>query len=145
MQHRIASPIILLVSRFITPYIMLYGFYVIFHGHYGPGGGFQGGAILAAAVLLIRIVNDPEVYEIHFKSSFGIPFGAAGVLIFFGIGFIAMVLGGNFLDYSYLPLVGLTQADVRSTGILLIEIGVAFAVMAILVSLYDNLLGEENV
>lgn len=145
MQHRIASPIILLVSRFITPYIMLYGFYVIFHGHYSPGGGFQGGAILAAAVLLIRIVNDPELYEIHFKSSLGIPLGAVGVLIFFGIGFITMILGGNFLDYSYLPLVGLSQADVRSTGILLIEIGIAFAVMAILVSLYDNLLGDENV
>jgi len=138
------SPIILLLSRVISPYIMLFGLYVIFHGHYSPGGGFQGGAMLAASILLIRIAVEEKVYEMQFKKSFDIPLGALGVLIFFGVGLIAMVLGGNFLDYHFLPMSWLEPADIRSMGILLIEIGVGLAVMTILVAIYDNLLEDED-
>jgi len=123
---------------------MLFGLYVIFHGHYSPGGGFQGGAMLAASILLIRIAVEEKVYEMQFKKSFDIPLGALGVLIFFGVGLIAMVLGGNFLDYHFLPMSWLEPADIRSMGILLIEIGVGLAVMTILVAIYDNLLEDED-
>jgi len=138
------SPIILLLSRVISPYIMLFGLYVIFHGHYSPGGGFQGGTMLAASILLIRIAMEEKVYEMQFKKSFDIPLGALGVLIFFGVGLITMFLGGNFLDYHYLPMNWLTPADIRSMGILFIEIGVGLAVMTILVAIYDNLLEDED-
>ena len=144
MNYRSDSPIILIVSRLLAPYIMLFGFYVIFHGHYSPGGGFQGGAIIAASIILIRIANDPEVDEMHFKKSLGIPLGSAGVLVFFGMGFLALFFGFNFLDYSYLKITGLTPASIRSLGILVVEIGVGIAVTAILVSLFDNLLGETD-
>jgi multicomponent Na+:H+ antiporter subunit B len=144
MNYKSDSPIILIISRILAPYIMLFGFYVIFHGHYSPGGGFQGGAIIAAALILIRIANDPEVDELHFKKSLGIPLGAVGVFIFFGTGFLAMFAGLNFLDYNFIQFSGLSAADARSYGILLIEIGVGVAVTSILVSLFDNLLGETG-
>ncbi|MFO7445892.1 MAG: MnhB domain-containing protein [Ignavibacteriaceae bacterium] len=142
MNYKSDSPIILIVSRIIAPYIMLFGLYVIFHGHYSPGGGFQGGAIIAASFILIRITNDPEVDEQHFMKSLGIPLGSVGVIIFFAAGFLAMLFNLNFLDYSYLTFTGLSPADARSIGILIIEIGVGIAVTAILVSLFDSLLGE---
>jgi multicomponent Na+:H+ antiporter subunit B len=142
VNYRSNSPIILIISRILAPYIMLFGFYVIFHGHYSPGGGFQGGAIIAASIILIRIANDPSVDELHFKKSLTIPLGSVGVLIFFGIGLLAIFFEMNFLDYNYLALTGLSPADARSIGILIIEIGVGVAVTAILVSLFDNLLGE---
>lgn len=144
MNYKSDSPIILIVSRILAPYIMLFGFYVIFHGHYSPGGGFQGGAIIAASIILIRIANDPEVDELHFKKSFGIPLGAIGVFIFFGTGILAMFAGLNFLDYNFLQVPGLSAADTRSYGILLVEIGIGLAVTSILVSLFDNLLGETG-
>jgi multicomponent Na+:H+ antiporter subunit B len=144
MNYRSDSPIILIISRILAPYIMLFGFYVIFHGHYSPGGGFQGGAIIAASIILIRIANDPEVDELHFRKSFGIPLGSLGVIIFFATGFIAMLFGLNFLDYSYIKIPGLSSADIRSLGILIVEIGVGVAVTSILVSLFDNLLGEVD-
>jgi multicomponent Na+:H+ antiporter subunit B len=144
MNYRSDSPIILIISRILAPYIMLFGFYVIFHGHYSPGGGFQGGAIIAASIILIRIANDPEVDELHFRKSLGIPLGSLGVFIFFGTGFIAMLFGLNFLDYSYIKIPGLSPADIRSLGILIVEIGVGVAVTSILVSLFDNLLGEVD-
>ena len=55
MRDASRSPIVLLLSKVVSPYIMLFGMYVIFHGHYSPGGGFQGGAMMAASILLIRI------------------------------------------------------------------------------------------
>jgi multicomponent Na+:H+ antiporter subunit B len=138
------SPIILLLSKVIAPYIMLFGLYVVFHGHYSPGGGFQGGALLAAAVLLIRITFNEEVYQRHFRERLGIPLAALGVLIFAGLGGISLLLGGAFLDYSFLPIPGLEPETLRFFGILGIELGVGLAVMTILVSIYDTLLGAED-
>lgn len=145
MKQGSSSPIILLLSRVISPYIMLFGMYVIFHGHYSPGGGFQGGVMLAASILLIRIAVEEKVHQMHFKKSLGIPLGALGVLIFFGVGLIPLLLGGYFLDYHLLPIPGMTPAELRSTGILFIEVGVGLAVMTILVSIYDNLLEDDDV
>jgi multisubunit Na+/H+ antiporter MnhB subunit len=47
--------IVALSSRLVVPFIQLFALYVVFHGHYSPGGGFQGGAMLAASFLLIRL------------------------------------------------------------------------------------------
>ncbi|MDO8722012.1 MAG: MnhB domain-containing protein [Syntrophales bacterium] len=134
------NPIILLVSRVVSPFIMLFALYVIFHGHYSPGGGFQGGTLLAAAVLLMRLAAGSEIAQLQFKRILGTPLGSAGVLIYFGTGFAAMLSGGEFLNYRFLPLAGFTAAELRSLGILLVEIGVGLAVMAILVAIYDDLL-----
>ena len=140
-MHRYHSnPIILLVSRVISPFIMLFALYVIFHGHYSPGGGFQGGTLLAAAVLLIRLAAGSEIAQLQFKNIMGTPLGSIGVLMYFGTGFAAMLSGGEFLNYRFLPFAGFTDAELRSFGILLVEIGVGLAVMAILVAIYDDLL-----
>ncbi len=123
---------------------MLFGMYVVFHGHYSPGGGFQGGAMMAASILLIRIAANDTIHQLQFKKSLGIPLASVGVLIYFVIGLVPLFLGGNFLDYGYLPLPGMDAANIRAMGILGIEIGVGIAVMAVLVSIYDNLLEGNN-
>ncbi|MBU1149742.1 MAG: MnhB domain-containing protein [Pseudomonadota bacterium] len=132
--------IILMVSRVVSPFIMLFALYVIFHGHYSPGGGFQGGTIMAASLLLIRLSAGRDIAQLQFKSILGTPLGSIGVLIYFGTGFAAMLFGGQFLNYHFLPFAGFTAAELRSLGILLVEIGVGLAVMAILVAIYDDLL-----
>ena len=133
------NPIIVLVSRIVSPFIMLFALYVIFHGHYSPGGGFQGGTMLAASVLLIRLAVGSDIAQLQFKKILGTPLGSAGVLIYFGTGFVAMLSGGEFLNYRFLPF-GLEPAELRSLGILMVEIGIGLAVMAILVAIYDDLL-----
>lgn len=123
---------------------MLFGIYVVFHGHFSPGGGFQGGAMLAASIILIRIITEKKLYQSHFKINMGIPIGALGVFIFLGVGLIAMLFGGYYLDYKFLPIPNLTEVDLRYYGILFVEIGVGVAVMSILVSIYDSLLEEDD-
>jgi multicomponent Na+:H+ antiporter subunit B len=41
----------------IYPVVLLFGIYVIFNGHLAPGGGFQGGAILATALLILYYID----------------------------------------------------------------------------------------
>lgn len=133
------NPIVSLVSRVVSPFIMLFALYVIFHGHYSPGGGFQGGTMLAAAVILVRLAAGREIAQLQFKKSWGTLLGSVGVFIYFFTGLFAMLMGGNFLNYGFLPL-GTEPAATRGWGILFIEIGVGLAVMGILVAIYDDLL-----
>ncbi|MDZ7658640.1 MnhB domain-containing protein [Fodinibius sp.] len=144
MTNKQHSPIILLGSRFLSPYIMLFGFYVIFHGHYSPGGGFQGGTLLAASLLLIRIAGGTEIAKIQFKDYLATPYAALGVLIYFGTGLVALIYGGYFLDYEQLPIPGLEPADLRYWGILIIELGIGITVMTVLVLIYDNMVKGED-
>lgn len=144
MTNREHSPIILLGSRFLSPYIMVFGFYVIFHGHYSPGGGFQGGTLLAASLLLIRIAGGTEIAELQFKDYLATPYAALGVLIYFGTGLVALIMGGYFLDYEQLPIPGLEAADLRYWGILIIELGIGITVMTVLVLIYDNMVKGED-
>jgi multicomponent Na+:H+ antiporter subunit B len=63
-------------------------------------------------------------------------------LIYWGTGFASLLLGKAFLNYSALTVFG-SEAQAHSMGILLVEIGVGLAVMALLVSIYDDLLIGE--
>ncbi len=144
MKKKIASPIVLLGSRLLSPYIMIFGAYVIFHGHYSPGGGFQGGTLLAASLLLIRITSGRRISRIQFRDYLTTPLAVIGVIIYFGTGLVAMIAGGYFLDYEQLPLPGLDGADLRFWGILIIELGIGLTVMAVLVSIFDNMVKGED-
>ena len=136
------NPITTLISSIVAPFIMLFALYVIFHGHSSPGGGFQGGTLLAASIILLRLSLGSEMGQLQFPSRLGTPLGSLGVLIYFGTGLASLFFGGRFLDYSLLPIAR-SAANRRSWGILLVEIGVGLAVTAILVSIYDDLLGED--
>lgn len=145
MRNQFESPIVLLGSRLLSPYIMLFGFYVIFHGHYSPGGGFQGGALLAASLILIRLAGGSEVAKLQIREFMTTPLAAIGVIIYFGTGLVAMLMGSYFLDYGALPFPGgLDPAYLRYYGILVIEIGIGLAVMAILVMIYDHMTHGED-
>lgn len=131
------------VTRVMVPFIQIFSFYVIFHGHYSPGGGFQGGALLAASVLLQRVVLGEERSQPSFPSWLGIPFAVAGILIYVATGLADMPFGGNFLEYDQLPF-GLAPDWLHNTGILLVEIGIGFAVMGALVAIFDDLAGSGS-
>ena len=137
MRAGFGSPVLEAASRALVPFMVLFAVYVVIHGHDSPGGGFQGGVILAAAILLLRLVRGAE-------APFGIgPRGAlvlacVGPAIYVGIGLLAMANGGNFLDYGALPLPG-ESADVRAMGTLGIEIGVTLGVTGVIVVIFDAL------
>jgi multicomponent Na+:H+ antiporter subunit B len=144
MSAPITSPIIRVTCRIVARLIQVFAGYVIFHGHYSPGGGFQGGALLAAAVILIRFTEGRIGSQREFPSLWALPLGAVGVLIFAGIGLIDLLSGGNFLQYEYTPIPGMTPPQLHYWGILLVEIGVGLAVMAILIGIFDLLMEKPG-
>ncbi|MEZ5479592.1 MAG: hydrogen gas-evolving membrane-bound hydrogenase subunit E [Thiolinea sp.] len=87
-------------SRLLTPLILLFGAYVFVNGHLTPGGGFQGGAILASAALLL-LLTDPLKRFSH--RLIAIVESVSG-LVFVAIGVLGMLLAGGFLDSRLLPV-----------------------------------------
>jgi multicomponent Na+:H+ antiporter subunit B len=87
-------------SRFLAPLIMLLGLYVFVNGHLTPGGGFQGGAIIASAMLLLLLVDPLK----HFSHALISALEALSGLVYVAIGLLGMVLAGGFLDNRILPL-----------------------------------------
>lgn len=132
--------IIRFVARIMLPYMQLFALYVLAHGHTSPGGGFQGGVILGASFILMAITYDLQTVLIRMSEKWNLFLGSFGVLIYAGIGFLCLLLGANFLDYSALSRV-LPATDTimaRYHGMLGVEIGVAVAVMAVCLSIYCN-------
>jgi multicomponent Na+:H+ antiporter subunit B len=123
--------------RLVIPFIQLFALYVIAHGHYSPGGGFQGGVIYGAAIILFALSTDLRSTLELIGEKMTALFASTGLLIYSGTGLLCLILGGNFLNYGYLAgLLGVDPVMARSHGILIVEVGVGLAVMAVMVSLY---------
>ena len=143
IKQRYQSIIVQIICSLIIPFIQLFAIYVIMHGHYGPGGGFQGGVLLAVSIILQRLYLGKEVSYRKFPPSLAPTLGATGMLIFGLAGIVPVVTGGSFLDYAYLPIPGVSGAELRYLGILIVEIGIGLAVFGTLVLIFDNLVGER--
>jgi len=125
------------VVKAVVPLIQVFAFYVITHGHYSPGGGFQGGVMLAASVIMLRITVGEESYR-RFPRDAAIALAGVGALGFAMLGFGAVLGGGNFLEYAALiPVLG--AADARYWGIFFAELFIGFLVWGALVAIYDAL------
>jgi multicomponent Na+:H+ antiporter subunit B len=126
--------------RMIIPFIQIFALYVIAHGHHSPGGGFQGGVILGASLILYAIAFDLRSALKRMSERSAALLCALGVLIYAGTGIASLLYDKNYLDYSALaPILGADPVSARSHGILLVEIGVGVAIMAVMVVLYYNL------
>ena len=130
MTHHL---VLRVIAKLLIPFIMLFGLYVQFHGDYGPGGGFQAGVIFASAFILYALVFGIDVAR-KVAPDWAVRTGVAlGSLIFGGTGLVAMLKGGNYLDYSVLsadPVAG------QHLGILVIELGVGITVASVMIAIF---------
>jgi multicomponent Na+:H+ antiporter subunit B len=121
--------------------MQLFAFYILLHGHYSPGGGFQAGILLGASMILPRLALGRPSGRFALTAGGAGVLTAVGVLIFAGIGAAAMLYGRPMLDYGVLPL-GSDIAARRSLAILLIEVGVTLAVAGAMLSIFYALSGK---
>jgi multicomponent Na+:H+ antiporter subunit B len=140
-EHTAGEDLLIKTSvRLMVPFIQLFGLYVIVHGHYSPGGGFQGGVILGAAFILLAIAFDLKISQKYMPVTVNALFCNLGACIFIGVGVLCALVGGLFLDYSALDrLLPLGEIEWHSFGIFLVELGVGFTVMSSMILLYWNL------
>ncbi|MFC2040359.1 MnhB domain-containing protein, partial [Chloroflexota bacterium] len=108
-----------------------------------PGGGFQGGVMLAVSIILQRIYLGNDTSKKIFPPDVARVISVIGVLIYIIAGFAPMLFGGEFLDYSLLPIPWVHGAELRSLGILIVESGIGLAVFGTIVLIYDTISGER--
>ncbi len=101
-QHRelpASGELLITGSRLLVPLILLLGVYVFVNGHLTPGGGFQGGAILASSILLLLLTEPLR----RFSHSMISAVESISGLLFVTIGVLGIFLAGGFLDNRILP------------------------------------------
>ncbi len=129
-----ASSLVRTTSKLFYPLIVLLGAYVFVHGHLTPGGGFQGGAIIATGVLMMYMSY--RRFETNHKALTIIE-SMAG-LTFVTIGMAGLIIGQSFLE-NFLPMG--TPNTIFSAGIIpIIYSAVGFKVGAELTGVLDTLL-----
>ncbi len=126
--------VIRIVAGALMPFILLFALYVLFHGDYGPGGGFQAGVIFASGFVLYGLVFGLD------RAQRVVPFAvlwllvSLGLLVFLGLGVTTMLLGGSFLDYDMLapghPETG------QHIGILVVETAIGLTVAAVMTTIF---------
>ncbi len=133
-----SSSIVTAGSKLLFPAIILLGAYVFIHGHLTPGGGFQGGVIIATGFLLMLLAY--RNYSVS-HVILSIVESIAGIT-FAGIGLLGLIYGGTFLQ-NFLP-VGVLN-NVFSGGIIpIIYIAVGFKVAAELTGVIYTILHEKG-
>ncbi|MBO68151.1 MAG: cation:proton antiporter [Acidiferrobacteraceae bacterium] len=135
------NQVLRVVAKIMIPVILLFAFYVQFHGDYGPGGGFQAGVIFAAGPILYGLIFGVERLQSVFTIVSLKILIAAGLLLFAGVGFATVFLGGDYLDYDQLnrdPILG------QHLGILLVELGVGITVAAVMITIFIAFAGRQN-
>ena len=86
-------------AKLVFPIIVLFAAYIFVHGHLTPGGGFQGGVIIATGVAFLLIVDrSAELREKMLKFTESL----SGATIIF-IGFFGIIFYSGFLE-NCLPL-----------------------------------------
>jgi len=92
------SPVTRFIVRTLAPFIVIFAVYMVIYGHATPGGGFQGGVILAAAFFIPLLARPGRALD---QSLVSLIEGLAGA-VFILIGLLAMFGGDAFLT----PLLG---------------------------------------
>ncbi|MEZ4383670.1 MAG: Na(+)/H(+) antiporter subunit B [Nannocystaceae bacterium] len=132
--------ILRVMTKIFIPFILVFGFYVITHGEIGPGGGFQGGVILATAFILYALIYGRNaLYRIISPKTLDV-LAAVGVLLYAGVGVACLALGGKFLDYAVLDKV--SPGDGEALGMTLVEYGVGITVCTVMIIIFNQLAEE---
>ena len=130
MRHDL---VLRVTAKLLIPFILLFALYVQFHGDFGPGGGFQAGVIIAAAIIFYALIYGVEAARKAMPDRLVEIMLAGGVFIYAGVGLMGLVLGGNYLDYFVLdhdPVQG------QHRGIFWVEVGVAVTVSGVMLKIF---------
>ena len=137
MQHHL---ILRVVTKGLVGTIILFAFYVQFHGDYSPGGGFQAGVIMAVAFILYGVVFGLQKLQAVFPVWLVHRLMALGVLIYAGTGALSLLYGFDFLDYGAFDPEHPSHGQHK--GIFSVELGVGVTVTGLMISIYYAFAGR---
>jgi multicomponent Na+:H+ antiporter subunit A len=127
----IGSGILRTSTAMLGPVMILASLWLLVRGHGAVGGGFIGGLVAGAAVVL-RYLSHGHADVFHRRTTRTVPTVAVGVLIAAAYGLAGLVLTGAFLDGAKLdlPVVGEVAASlVFDIGVYVVVVGLVAAIM----------------
>ncbi len=138
IQSPYDSVIVQRTGALLIPLVQLFALYVLFFGQYGPGGGFVAGVLIGASLIVGLLVSGEtgRAEELARRTLTG---DGVGLLVFAGVGGLALIGGGQFLNYGDIPVPGLADNARRYLGILLTQVGVALDIAVATMSIVFSL------
>lgn len=114
------SPVVMTTVRLIAPFALTYGAFVTLHGADSPGGGFQGGVIVAAVVIMLGFAFGVRPTLEWTDERVVVGLFAGGVIAFGAAVLVTVPLGGSLLRVDALPFktkYGIEAVEVFISGI----------------------------
>jgi energy-converting hydrogenase B subunit I len=131
------SKIVRTVANQLILFILIFGLYVIAHGHLTPGGGFQGGAVIVSGVVMLLVAFSSQELKKSLRERLLSIMESSGALIFIGLAFagISIVFFYNFLVgtpiFGRIPATGPGPGDIWTGGFIpLMNLAVGLKVVA---------------
>jgi multicomponent Na+:H+ antiporter subunit B len=130
----VESQVIMTTVRAVAPFSLTYGLFLTFHGADSPGGSFQGGAIMAATVLMFAFAFGVAPTREWLRNRTVVALAAGGTATFALVGLVPMLFGDSFLAHPRFK----KALDIKTKwGLEAIEVGgVAPIVAGVLVGLF---------
>jgi multicomponent Na+:H+ antiporter subunit B len=93
------SLIVRTITRLTVGMILLYGIYILAHGHVSPGGGFAGGVIIALSFVHLMLAYGKEVALKKLPKAAASIFEGMGAIFFLAIALLGFTGGYFFLNF----------------------------------------------
>ena len=134
------SKIVRTVTNLVYGFIIIFGFYIIVHGHLTPGGGFQGGAVVASAFALLTISYGALNVKKYLKKdllsileSLGLAMFAILAFLGLGITFFYNFLANSGNWFGDTTILGINPGNMNTGGVIpLMNIAVGLEVLSAL-------------
>lgn len=138
------STIVRTMVRFLTPFIILFSLYVTLCGEITPGGGFQGGAIIGASMIVFTTIFGYRESSRRIPQKLRVPLEGSAVTVFFVVGVLGLVGGGNFLTYAWPSASASLQPALVTWLTAIVEVGIGLGYAATLTSILFAMIREEE-
>ena len=134
IEHYEEDIILTKIARLVIPCALVYGIYVVLNGHISPGGGFSGGTIMGAALILFAVSFGMLKMSRFFTYNTFRKVTSSALLVYASSKAYSFYTGANHLE-SYIPL-GTPGAILSSGLILVLDICVGIVVACTMYGFY---------
>lgn len=133
------------IVRWVIPFIQLFGVYVVFYGHVSFGGGFSGGALIGASLILYAVtfgLKASKKMVPHKRSQW---MESLGILWYIALGLVGILTMDSFLGNKSAGFYMGEAGQLLSSGIIpLLTIGIGVKVASTMITLFQKIVEEKD-